>query len=274
MKNDTVCTIARRLRGTFSILTLLLILTAGETFAATATVGEQDPQAKAILLKMADFLGKAPAFSVTLRSGYDAIQADGQVIEFGERRRILLQRPDRVRIAVERSDGDQGLVLFDGKAITVFKADDKVYARAEQPGTLDDAIVYLVKDLQLTLPLARMFRSDFAQDLEKQLTAVRYVEESTLFDVPTDHLAARSAEVDLQVWIARGEQPLPRRAILTYKTAPGQPQFRADFLDWSLSPALPADSFTFTPPADAEQIPFIAQVRQKGSLPAQKGGQQ
>lgn len=274
MKNDTVCTMAKRLRVTFSILTLLLILTAGEPLAATATVEEQDPQAKAILLKMADFLAKAPAFSVTLRSGYDAIQADGQVIEFGERRRILLQRPDRVRIAVERSDGDQGLVLFDGKAITVFKADDKVYARAEQPGTLDDAIVYLVKDLQLTLPLARMFRSDFAQDLEKQLTAVRYVEENTLFDLPTDHLAARSAEVDLQVWIARGEQPLPRRVVLTYKTTPGQPQFRADFLDWKVSPALPADSFTFTPPADAEQIPFIGQVRRMGSLPAQKGGQQ
>jgi hypothetical protein len=247
------------------------MLTAGET-PATAT-GEQDPQAKAILMNMADFLAKAPAFSVTLLSGYDAIQADGQEIEFGERRRILLQRPDGLRIEVERSDGDQGLVLFDGTAITVCKANDKAYARTEQPGTLDEAFVYLVKDLQLTLPLARMFHSDFAQDLEKQLTAISHVEENTLFDVPTDHLAARSAEVDLQIWIARGEQPLPRRVILTYKNASGQPQFRADFRDWKLSPALSADSFTFTPPADAEQIPFIVQVRQKGSLPPQNGGQ-
>jgi hypothetical protein len=248
------------------------MLTASETPAATA--GEQDPQAKAILMKMADFLAKAQAFSVTMRSGYDAIQADGQVIEFGERRKILLQRPDQVRIEVERSDGDPGLVVFDGKGITVYKVEDNVYARAEQPGTLDEAIVYLVKDLQLTLPLARMFRSDLAQDLEKQLTAVSYVEENILFDVPTDHLAARSVDVDLQIWIARGEQPLPRRVILTYKNAPGQPQFRADFLDWSLSPGISAESFTFTPPADAEQIPFISHVRPQGSLPAQKGGQQ
>lgn len=272
MKNIVMSRIARMPWVTFCVLALLLMLTAAETRAEPA--GPQDPQAKELLLKMADFLAKAPAFSVTIRSGYDAIQADGQVIEFGERRQILLQRPDRVRIEVERSDGDRGVIVFDGKDITVYKADDNVYARAEQPRTLDEAIVYLVKDLQMTLPLARMFRSDLASDLEKQLTAVSYVEENILFDVSTDHLAARSVDVDLQIWIARGEQPLPRRVILTYKNAPGQPQFRADFLDWSLSPGISAESFTFTPPADAEQIPFLAHVRQQGSLPAQKGGPQ
>ena len=48
------------------------------------TPAAQDPQARAILFKMADFLAKAPAFSVTMRSGYDAIQADGQRIELAE----------------------------------------------------------------------------------------------------------------------------------------------------------------------------------------------
>jgi hypothetical protein len=122
--------------------------------------------------------------------------------------------------------------------------------------------------------MARMFHTGFPQEMEKLLTSSSYVEEDALFDVPTDHLAARSAEVDLQVWVAQGEQPLPRRVILTYKNAPGQPQFRADFTEWNLSPKVAADSFTFTPPAGAEQIPFLAPVRQKGSLPMQKGGAQ
>jgi hypothetical protein len=253
----------------------LLLLSGGAALAAgdapAAVAAAQDPEARATLLKMADFIAKAPAFSVTVRSGYDAIQADGQYIEFGERRRILLQRPDRVRVEVERSDGDRGLVLFDGKGITAFKADDNVYARVEKPGTVDSAIVYLVRDLQMTLPMARMFLTTFPQDMEKQAASVSYVEEDTLFDVPTDHLAARSAEVDLQVWVAQGDQPLPRRVILTYKNAPGAPQFRADFTEWNLSPKVAADSFTFAPPAGAEQIPFVIPARQKGSLPMQKG---
>ena len=268
----------RTLWATVTALAVVLALGAAPALAAgdapAAAAAEQDPEARAILLKMADFIAKAPALSLTMRSGYDAIQADGQYIEFGERRRILLQRPDRVRVEVERSDGDRGMVLFDGKGITVFKADDNVYARAEKSGTVDDALVYLVRDLQLTMPMARMFHTGFPQEMEKLLTAISYVEEDALFDVPTDHLAVRSAEVDMQVWIAQGEQPLPRRVILTYKNAPGQPQFRADLSEWNLAPKVAADSFTFTPPVGALKIPFLAPARQKGSLPAQKGGEQ
>ena len=268
----------RPLWTTVALLAVVLALGATPALAAgdapAATAAEQDPEARAILMTMANFLAKAPAFSVTIRNGYDAIQADGQRIEFGGKCRILLQRPDRLRVETERSDGDQGLVVFDGKGITAFKTEDNVFARVEKPGTVDNALIYLVKDLQMTLPMARMFLSDFPQSLEKLVTAISYVEENALFDVPTDHLAARSAEVDMQIWIAQGEQPLPRRIILTYKNAPGQPQFRADLSDWELSPKVVADSFTFTPPAGAEQIPFLAPVRQKGSLPMQKGGEQ
>jgi len=268
----------RPLWTTVALLAVVLALGATPALAAgdapAATAAEQDPEARAILMTMANFLAKAPAFSVTIRNGYDAIQADGQRIEFGGKCRILLQRPDRLRVETERSDGDQGLVVFDGKGITAFKAEDNVFARVEKPGTVDNALIYLVKDLQMTLPMARMFLSDFPQSLEKLVTTISYVEENALFDVPTDHLAARSAEVDMQIWIAQGEQPLPRRIILTYKNAPGQPQFRADLSDWELSPKVVADSFTFTPPAGAEQIPFLAPVRQKGSLPTQKGGEQ
>lgn len=262
------------------VMTLGMVLGGGvdpapaEDQAPAAVVAEQDAEAREILLNMADFLSKAPAFSVTIRSGYDAIQADGQRIEFGERRQILLQRPDRLRIEGERSDGDRGLIVFDGQGITAFKANDNVYARVAKPGTVDDAVVYLVRDLQMTLPLARMFLADFPQDLEKQLTAAHYVEENHLFDAPTDHLAVRSTEVDMQVWIAQGEQPLPRRVILTYKNAPGQPQFRADFADWNMSPSVDDAGFSFTAPAGAEQIPFLAPVRQMGSIPPQKGAEQ
>lgn len=263
-----------------AVATLAVVLALG---AATALafgdtpvrpLAAQDPEARAILFKMANFLAKAPAVGVTMHSGYDAIQADGQRIEFGARRRILLQRPDRFRVEAERSDGDRGLLLFDGQALTAFRAEDNVYARVEKPGTLDDVLIYMVRDLQMELPLARMFLKSFPQDLEQRVTSIRYVEENVLFDVPTDHLAVRSAEVDMQVWVAQGEQPLPRRFVLTYMNAPGRPQFRADLIDWDLSPTVGADSFAFTAPAGAEQIPLLAPVRRKGTGPIEKGGQQ
>lgn len=242
--------------------------------ATETAASQQDLEAGRILCEMANVIAKAPAMSVTIRSGYDAIQEDGQRIEFGEKRRITLQRPDRIRVDVQRSDGDKGQILFDGKTITAFRAEDNVFARVEKNGTIDEILVFMVKDLQMTLPLARMFLTNFPQSLEKQVTSISYVEEDFLFDVPTDHVAARSAEVDLQVWITQGEQPLPRRVVITYKNAEGEPQFWAELSEWNLSPTIAGDTFSFTPPSGAEQIPLLAPVRQKGSLPAQEGDKQ
>ena len=228
---------------------------AGAPEAATPV---QDPAAKAILLGMANFIAQAPGLSVTMRSGYDAIQADGQRIEFGERRKILMQRPDRLRVEVERSDGERGGFNYDGRWITAFNARENVYARVERVATVDEILVYMVRDLRKSVPLARMLTTGFPADLEKRATEFTIVEEFTLFDVPTDHLAVRTAEVDLQLWIARGPAPLPRRVIITYKNAPGQPQFRADLYDWKIAPKFDAKEFTFVPPAGAEQVVYLA----------------
>jgi hypothetical protein len=217
-----------------------------------------DPAARALLLEMASFIAGAPGLRVTMRSEYDAIQADGQRIEFGERRQILMQRPDKLRVEVERSDGERGTVVFDGRSITVFKPSENVYARVEKVGTLDQALVYMVRDLHATMPLARMFTTEFPASLDKRATSVTLVEEFSLFDVPTDHLAVRSDEVDMQLWIARGKEPLPRRVVITYKNAPGQPQFRADLYDWKIGVSADAAEFAFVPPAGAEQIMYLA----------------
>jgi len=260
-----------------AIVAVVLALGVAPASAAgneTGTAVVQDPDATKLFYAMANFLAKAPAMSVTIRSGYDAIQEDGQRIEFGEKRRIMLQRPDRVRVDVQRSDGDKGQLLFDGTTITAFRAADNVFAQVEKNGTIDEILVFMVKDLQMTMPLARMFLTNFPQSLEKQVTSISYVEEDYLFDVPTDHLAARSAAIDLQVWVTQGEQPLPRRVVITYKNAEGEPQFWAEFSDWNLSPKIAGDTFSFTPPSGAELIPLLAPVRQKGSLPAQEGDKQ
>ena len=256
---------------------LAVAVAAGPVRAADPTpapeVSAQDRAARVLLLGMADFMARAPAMSVTMRSGYDAIQADGQRIEFGERRRILMQRPDKLRVDVERSDGERGTVVFDGRWITAFKPAENVYARVEKPGTLDQALVHMVRDLRATLPLARMFTTGFPVDLDKRVTSVAFVEECSLFDVPTDHVAVRSAEVDLQLWIAKGPEPLPRRVIVTYKNAPGEPQFRADLYDWSVPAKLDAAAFAFVPPAGAEQVMYLA-PRPPADVPTGPTGEQ
>lgn len=219
------------------------------------------PDAKAILQKMAQQLAQAPGFSVTIRSDYDAIQADGQSIAFGNRHQVSLQRPAQLRIDATRSDGDQDMTLFDGKTLTAYKSQHNVFAHVEKPGTVDDLVVYMVQDLQMTVPLARMLLTTLPQELESKVQSVSYVEKDVLLDVPADHIVANLPDIDLQVWVTQGEQSLPRKVIITYKNAPGQPQFRAELSDWNLAPAFKPDVFAWSPPQGAELITFLAPVR-------------
>jgi hypothetical protein len=223
---------------------------------------------------MAEFMAKLPRFSVNVRIGYDVVQESGQKIEFGETRKITINRPDRLRIEVERSDGDQGLVVFDGKDIIVYDAAEKVFGKVVKPGSLDQAIVYFVKDLQMRLPLAQLFVTSLPAQLAKRVKTVNYVERTAIVRVVCDHLAARAETVDFQIWIAQGEQPLLQRIVITYRQAEGQPQFWAQFSDWNLTPDVSEPLFSFTPPADAEQIPFLVAVHNVGddAEPVEKQG--
>ena len=93
-----------------------------------------------ILDRMADRLAQAKGFSVTIRAGFDVVQDSGQKITFGEKRHVTLSRPDQLRIEAEESDGKRTLVIFDGKAITVFNPADNVYGQVEKAGSVDDVI--------------------------------------------------------------------------------------------------------------------------------------
>ena len=77
--------------------------------------------------------------------------------------------------------------------------------------------------------------------------------------------------MDLQIWIADGDRPLPLRIVLTYVDEPGQPQFRAQFLDWKTEPPGATDAFRFTPPPAARKIAFAVQVPTVVDDPAMRG---
>jgi hypothetical protein len=225
-----------------------------------------------ILYRASEFLSAMQVFGVSIRCNYDAIQPDGQHIEFGELRNIVIQRPNHISAEVLRSDGDLDLLLFDGQALTAYKSTDNVYARVEYAGSVDSAIVYLVKDLQIRFPLARLWLSNLPEVIKQQAESVSYVEVNQLYEVPVDHLAVRTPDVDFQLWVDQGDKPLPRRVVITYRNDPGQPQFRADFFDWDLSPEIAADTFVLKPADGAEEILFLEPVRSNVFPAMQEGG--
>jgi hypothetical protein len=221
------------------------------------------PDARAILKRMGDFLAAAPALSVTVRAGYDVVQQSGQKIEFGEVVTYTLKRPDRFRVEGQKSNGEKGIILYDGKEITAMGAGAKVYAATSKPGTIQEAIPYMVSDLELEIPLALLFVNSVGPDMLEGVEAADYVETDLLMGAPCDHIAARTGTVDFQLWIAQGDRPLPQRIVLTYKDEPGEPQFWGQFMEWNLTPDVSDSIFAFTPPPGAERVRFLAEVEKE-----------
>jgi hypothetical protein len=245
-----------------AIPAVLLVVFLADVPAGTQTprmpAPKRDEQAMALLKRMADFLSQAQRFSVIVDIGFDVVQDSGQKIEFGEIRKMVISRPDRARIDITKRDGATSGFIFDGKEIAVFNTRENVYATAAKPGTLDEAIDYFINDLDMRLPLAELFSSELAETLPAKVRAAYYVEPASIAGVSCDHLAFRGDQADIQLWIAQGDQPLPRRQVITYKNAAGQPQFWAQFSEWNLSPDIPDSLFAFTPPEGSAKIAFTA----------------
>ncbi|MGR9099211.1 MAG: DUF2092 domain-containing protein [Gammaproteobacteria bacterium] len=228
---------------------------------ATASRASAEPaSAEDILFGMARILAEAKKFSVNLQGSYDVVQASGQKIEFGEKRRVIVNRPNGLRVQAEQSDGEKHLVLYDGNDITTYTPNHNVYAQISKQGGVDEAVMYFLRDIKMRLPLAMLLVTKLPEELERRTLALDYVEKTKVHGRKAHHLAGRTDTVDYQVWIADGRRPLPLRVVLTYRYLEGQPQFRAEFSDWNLKPKIRASQFTFKPPKGANKISFAAHL--------------
>ena len=243
-----------------SVGVMLLVISLSSAVAANP--GEQ-------LQGMAKKLAEAKQFSVSINMSYDVVQESGQKIQFSEVRKVLISRPNYMRVDTQQSDGDTGGLIFNGKTLTLFNTTENVYSQTQQSGDVDAAVRYAVGKLGIRVPLARMLTTTLPQELQKLITRVDFVERNTLGTMPTDHIAAQSRDVDFQVWI--GKDMLPTRMVLTYKKAPGQPQFQAVFSSWNLSPVINDASFTFTPAKGAEKIPTLLPAKRQDSINKAQG---
>jgi len=247
-------------------------LAAQEAAASAST--ESQREATALLKSMADYLASMDYFRCTTTNGYETVQSNGQKVEFGETREIFLARPNRLRVEEVSSDGLSDLTLFDGRQITTVSAGFNVYAQAPQPPSLEDALVYFVRDLRMRAPLALLLSTHVRTDLLELAKNVEYVESTKVGRKDAHHIAAQSESVDFEFWIADGKKPLPLRVVITYKTAPGQPKFWSDISHWQTNRKLSDKRFQLALPEGARQIPFAVQLSALGATPPGAGAGQ
>ncbi len=231
---------------------------------APASAPSIEPEVVAIVGRMADFLSGTPAFEVEANVTYDARQASGAMVQFGRWQRVAVQRPNRLAVDVERDDGAQRTVQYDGTSVAFWYPDDNAYGRLAAPDTIEGTIAFLEAEFGVEMPLADLLHPDGRAAVLPQVESGHVVGRHWVGDVLCDHVAISNQRVDAQLWIAAGDAPLLQRLVIMYKTHPGNPRFSAQFSNWNLEPKFGEDTFHFVPPDDAAEIQVLQLPQQPG----------
>jgi hypothetical protein len=228
--------------------------------AATAAEPVLSEDAARIMVRMTDFIAGAPAFSLISDTGNEIRQKNGHMLEFGSHLTLVIHRPAQATGRFESRSGDISNIVLDGKTLSINGAvdDTRFYDTTRQPGDIDSSLDFLASQAAIPRQLFDFFSRDLTASLLSAVESGYYVGESKISGVMCDHLALRGEKEDVQVWIAQGDEPVPRRIVITYRQLEGQPQFWAQFTDWNFSPELSDTTFTFSPPEGAKRIRFFS----------------
>jgi len=212
-------------------------------------------QAAEIVQRMAERIVAANRFRLGGEIAWDVVQPDGQTLEFGATREVVLERPDHLRVDIDLREGGKRRLLYDGKQIVVQNLESNVYAIDPWTGPVDDMAVFVSDRLGIPVALSEFLSPDLPKLLGEHLASASYVGEATIDGVRCDHVALRNEVGGMQLWVARDDS-LPRRISIAYEHEAGRPQFRARLTAWDLSPQINDATFAFDAPKDAERVAF------------------
>lgn len=256
-------------RSKRSPLVAALVLIASLPAAPAMAGAGINPDADEILRSMSTFLAGAKAFSVTVDIGNEVVTNEGEKLQFNSHGTLVVQRPSQFYATRQGRFADVEM-FYDGKAFTLYGKSLNAYLRKEVAGTMDDAIAAIEGAIGIDLPGTDLLLTNPYSVLSEGITGSGYHGMGFVDGVECHHLSFREDQVDWQLWVKAGDEPLPMKYVITTKWMTGAPQYSAQFGDWNLKPLISGDRFTFTAPQGAQKLDSLP-VDEAGEMKQGKG---
>ena len=241
------------LRNTLRTAGLAALLTLAAATVASAQPSGIDPQATKLLRASTDFLASQQRFAVESRNTLEIVLTSGQKIQFGHTARMWAQRPNKLR-ADRTGDLVEQSFYYDGKSLTLLNPGDKYFATVAAPGTLEEMLDMARTQLDIVMPAGDLINRNAYDILMADVTQGFVVGKGVVEGARCDHLAFRAPNVDWQIWIQEGPEPLPRKLVITSRDQAAAPQFSVVFTRWDLKPTSTPQTFVFEAPSGAKRV--------------------
>jgi hypothetical protein len=244
---------AQRIAGRSCLTLPGVLLSVAVLLASSPCIQAQEGDAKAILKSMSDYLSSQNTIEFTFDSDIEIITPQLEKIQFTNSGEALLSRPDKLR--AHRVGGYADVALyFDGQTASVFTKQTNSYAQIAAPGTVDELIEALRAGHGVALPGADFLKTNAYDILVADVMEAKHIGRGVIDGVECEHLAFRNFDTDWQLWVQAGDQPIPRKLVITSKTMNSAPQYTFRVKSWKSGEPVAPDAFSFAPPGDAQQL--------------------
>jgi hypothetical protein len=222
-----------------------------------------DPEAVAALERMGGYLRTLKLFQVESTTTDEDVLDSGEKIQYSGLTKFLVRFPANLLVR-ETNDRRDRVYVYDGTSFTLFAVRSGLYATVPAPPTFGELLTQLADKYELSVPLTDLFYWGRPDWTPAALTSATDVGPSDVDGTTCEQYAFRQDGLDWQIWIQKGDFPLPRRLVITTLTDEARPQHTASFT-WNLAPSFNDATFAFEPPADAERVLLAADTLTTGS---------
>jgi hypothetical protein len=211
-----------------------------------------DLEAIHALESMGKFLREQQSFSVRTKATTDHVLESGQKIRSSATGQLRVRRPDHLRADIV-SDRKQRQYFYDGKTFTMNSPNVGYYATVPAPPTIAELADELEDRYSLDLPMVDLFYWGTDEAAIDEITSASIIGSSKIDGVETTHYAFRQPGLDWQIWIEKGDRPVPRKIVLTTTDDPARPEHSLE-MTWNLDSRQEDSLFTFVPSPDSQEI--------------------
>ncbi|MCG2841089.1 DUF2092 domain-containing protein [Sandaracinobacter sp. RS1-74] len=246
--------------------TMILAAILAATPAVTAPAAAQtpapqagaalDPEAAEALNRMGAYMRTLKSFEVKSDATFERVYENGQKLQFGTVTTYRVKHPDQLQAEIA-TDRNQWKIFYNGKQLWLVAPNSSKYTTFSVSGSVADVLTRARDNWGLDFPLQDLFRWGSPTATVEQPSSGFKVGDTTLGNTPVTQYAFRQPGIDFQIWIVKGEQPLPAKMVITNLDVPEQPQFVTRFT-WNLNPELPSGSFSFHPSSRDQRVTFGA----------------
>ena len=241
------------MKAKVTLFTMLASVLVATVTAAPAGADPQGSDAKSILKAMSDYVSSRKTIELTFDSDIEVITPQLEKIQFTNSGEALLSRPDKLR--AHRVGGYADVALFfDGKTVSVFGKNINGYAQFDAPGSVDQLIAALRAGHGVALPGADLLLSNSYDVLVAGVKEAKHIGRGVIDGRECEHLAFRNFDTDWQLWVEVGENPIPRKLVITSKTLNNAPQYTLRVKGWKTGVQPAPDAFAFVPPTGAKKL--------------------